>query len=547
MELVGGKAVVLASAADGPCVRTRGDGAARGGPDPGRRGRAGRRVRADLARVGRPERTARPGDRGRRPWPSSSPRARRSRPRSLVSRACGCSRGPRAELREVRIPAAPSSARCDATRPAALLLRARPDPGRGHRRLALRRRGVARVRSRSAVGAGRALRGRGHAPAPGGADRPATSTDCSPAATPASTAGACARPAAGARGLALVRSQAVLEEVHVESAGQLAGVQLVSSEVRIHGSSRSRAVAPRGSSPATAGSRSRRRPSSGPVATDVHRRRCHPDPRRPRHAGPVSACRTAAASGSSPPRAPAVTLSRSSIRGAGVAGVSVETEASLTATEISIEGTPGPAVLVDRPGHGAAPRGDRPRQPGRRGVGRVQPGRAGGASTDGPGTSPPSPVALHADAALRRQPPGADLPGRRLRDGRGPVRRSIAGFAGTPPAAHARRRGGLRGRSRACRRSPARRASPSCPRSRAAPPGRGPPVAWRARPGSRPSPAPACVTPREPRAVVDAPVAAAERVVAAPVVELTQQPVAHRGDEVAVHLAEHLAGRWPSG
>ena len=36
-------------------------------------------------------------------------------------------------------------------------------------------------------------------------------------------------------GVALVRTQAVLEQVHVESAGQLAGIQLVSSEVRIRG------------------------------------------------------------------------------------------------------------------------------------------------------------------------------------------------------------------------------------------------------------------------------------------------------------------------
>jgi hypothetical protein len=46
-----------------------------------------------------------------------------------------------------------------------------------------------------------------------------------------------------------------------------------------------------------------------------------------------------------------VTLSRSTVSGAGVAGVAVETEARLEATGVSVERTDGPAVLVtDRGG-----------------------------------------------------------------------------------------------------------------------------------------------------------------------------------------------------
>lgn len=145
-------------------------------------------------------------------------------------------------------------------------------------------------------------------------------------------------------GLALVRSQAVLEKVWIDSPGQLAGVQLVSSEVRIHdlqvtGGGSAGLITRDGqltledatfvgphSTLSVDGDAMQIRGGRATLS-GVRIREC-------------SGIGLLAAEGAT------VTLSRSFIRGAGVAGVSVETDARLTATEISIEGTRGPAVLV---------------------------------------------------------------------------------------------------------------------------------------------------------------------------------------------------------
>ena len=147
-------------------------------------------------------------------------------------------------------------------------------------------------------------------------------------------------------GVALVRTQAVLEEVHVESGGaDWPAVQLVSSDVRIRGlevqGGRSSGLVAREGS-----SRSRTRPSADLGRTDsaegdaVQIRGGRASLTGVRVAG-VQRHGVLAAEGAhrdAGPRRPSA--------GAGVAGLAVETEARLTATEVSIERTPGPAVLV---------------------------------------------------------------------------------------------------------------------------------------------------------------------------------------------------------
>lgn len=162
-------------------------------------------------------------------------------------------------------------------------------------------------------------------------------------------------------GVGLVRTRGVLEKVHVESAGSLAALQLVSSEVRIHGLE-------------IAGGR-----SSGLFTRDSRLTLEDATFVGPRAADPVDGDAVQIRGGSASlaglriqdcsgiailaAEHAMVTLARSSIRGAGVAGLSVETEARLTATDVLVEGTQGPAVLVDERGtaelHGFTARGNR--------------------------------------------------------------------------------------------------------------------------------------------------------------------------------------------
>ncbi len=145
-------------------------------------------------------------------------------------------------------------------------------------------------------------------------------------------------------GVALVRTQAVLEQVHVESGGQLAGLQLVSSDVRIRGlqvlGGRSSGLITRDGKLTIEGAT-----FVGPRTTES----ADGDAIQIRGGGAsLTGIRIEDCSGMGilAAEGAAVTITRSSIRGAGVAGLSVETDASLTASEVTIEGTRGPAVLV---------------------------------------------------------------------------------------------------------------------------------------------------------------------------------------------------------
>jgi hypothetical protein len=149
-------------------------------------------------------------------------------------------------------------------------------------------------------------------------------------------------------GLAVVRSKAVLEDVHVESAGPMGGIQLVSSEVRIRGLEVQGGV------------------SSGLVARDAQLTLDGGLIQGLRSADPAEGdaiqirggratlgglrIQECSGIGVLAAEAATVTLSRSTISGAGVAGVAAETEARLTASEVSIERTRGPAVLVTERG-----------------------------------------------------------------------------------------------------------------------------------------------------------------------------------------------------
>jgi hypothetical protein len=150
-------------------------------------------------------------------------------------------------------------------------------------------------------------------------------------------------------GLAVVRSKATLEDVHVESAGPMGGA------AHLFGGPDPRARVQGGL-------------SSGLVARDAQLTLEGGVITGPRSADPaegdavqirggratLGGLRVQDCSGVGVLAAEAamVTLTRSIVSGAGVAGVSVETEARLTASEVSIERTRGPAVLVTD--HGTA-------------------------------------------------------------------------------------------------------------------------------------------------------------------------------------------------
>ena len=150
-------------------------------------------------------------------------------------------------------------------------------------------------------------------------------------------------------GVALVRSKAVLEDVRVESAGQMAAVQLVSSEARIRG------LEVQGGSSGLSARDAQLTLEGGTIAGVRSAESIEGDAVQIRGGrASVSGLRIQDCSGIGLLAAEAanVTLSRSTIAGAGVAGLSVETLARLLATEVSIERTQGPAVLVTD--HGTA-------------------------------------------------------------------------------------------------------------------------------------------------------------------------------------------------
>ena len=145
-------------------------------------------------------------------------------------------------------------------------------------------------------------------------------------------------------GVALVKSKGTLEEVHVESAGPMGGVQLISSEVRIRGlvvqGGRSLGLMARDAQLTLEGGT-----FTGPRAPDP----AEGDAVQIRGGqATLGGLRVQDCSGIGVLAAEAatVTLTRTTVSGAGVAGVAVETEARLTATDVSVERTAGPAVLV---------------------------------------------------------------------------------------------------------------------------------------------------------------------------------------------------------
>ena len=145
-------------------------------------------------------------------------------------------------------------------------------------------------------------------------------------------------------GLALVKSKGTLEDVQVEAAGPMGGVQLLSSEVRIRSlevqgghfvglTARDAQLTLEGAT------------FAGPRATDptdgdavqIRGGRATLGGVRVQDCSGIGVLAAEAAT---------VTLTRATLDGAGVAGIAVETEARLTATQVTIERTAGPAVLV---------------------------------------------------------------------------------------------------------------------------------------------------------------------------------------------------------
>jgi len=151
-------------------------------------------------------------------------------------------------------------------------------------------------------------------------------------------------------GVAVVRSKAVLDDVHVESAGSMGGVQLISSEVRIRGlevqGGLSSGLVARDAQVTVEGGAVTGPRSADPAEGDAVQIRGGRAALGGLRVQGCSGIGVLAAEGAT------VTLARSTISGAGVAGVSAETEARLTSTDVSIERTQGPAVLVTD--HGTA-------------------------------------------------------------------------------------------------------------------------------------------------------------------------------------------------
>ena len=162
-------------------------------------------------------------------------------------------------------------------------------------------------------------------------------------------------------GVALVKSKGALDDVHVESAGPMGGVQLVSSEVRLRGlevqGGRSSSLVARDSQLTLEAGVVTGPRTSDPLEGDAVQIRGGRATLGGLRVSDCSGIGVLAAEGAT------VTLSRSTVSGAGVAGVAVETLARLEATGVSVDRTEGPAVLVTDRGvarlHGMTSRGNR--------------------------------------------------------------------------------------------------------------------------------------------------------------------------------------------
>ena len=145
-------------------------------------------------------------------------------------------------------------------------------------------------------------------------------------------------------GLGLVKSKGTLEDVHVESAGPMGGVQLVSSEFRLRGlevqGGRSSGLVTRDAQVTLENATFRGPSGVDPIDGDAVQIRGG--------TATLGGVRVQDCSGAGVLAAEAstVTLTRATVTGANVAGVVVETEAQLTGTDVSVERTAGPAVLV---------------------------------------------------------------------------------------------------------------------------------------------------------------------------------------------------------
>jgi len=149
-------------------------------------------------------------------------------------------------------------------------------------------------------------------------------------------------------GNGLVKSKGVLEEVRIEAAGQLAAVQVLASEVRfraleIQGGRASGLVA-RSAQLTLEGATVSALRSADSAEGDAFQIRGGRATLSGIRIQDCSGIGVLAAEGAD------VTLARSTVSGAGVAGLSVETEARLAVSDVSVERTQGPAVLVSERG-----------------------------------------------------------------------------------------------------------------------------------------------------------------------------------------------------
>lgn len=145
-------------------------------------------------------------------------------------------------------------------------------------------------------------------------------------------------------GLGLVKSKGTLEDVHVESAGPLGGVQLLASEFRLRGlevqGGRASGLVARDAELTIDGATFRGPSGVDPSDGDAVQIRGGHATLGGVRVQDCAGVGVLAAEGAT------VSLSRATVSGAGVAGLVAETEGRLTATDVSIDRTAGPAVLV---------------------------------------------------------------------------------------------------------------------------------------------------------------------------------------------------------
>ena len=145
-------------------------------------------------------------------------------------------------------------------------------------------------------------------------------------------------------GLGMVKSKGTLEDIHVEAAGNLGGVQLIRSEVRLRGldvqGGRGSGLVARDAQLTLEGATFRGPSGVDPIDGDAVQIRGG--------TATLGGMRVQGCSGVGVLAAEAsvVTLTRATVSGAGVAGVAAETEARLNGSDVSVERTAGPAVLV---------------------------------------------------------------------------------------------------------------------------------------------------------------------------------------------------------